>query len=110
MNKYAISIHALRAEGDALYDVLIRRRKISIHALRAEGDVQYLVDYATDYKFLSTPSVRRATPEPVICSLKSGYFYPRPPCGGRPSRIPPCRFLVEFLSTPPVRRATRGRI
>ena len=57
----AISIHALREEGDRLG--LLRRYKmdISIHALREEGD---------------SPSTPRR--------WNSWNFYPRPPRGGRP--------------------------
>ena len=60
---HEISIHALREEGDHLE--IIRRQTthhISIHALREEGD----------------PAPRRP-------SLRTGYFYPRPPRGGRPN-------------------------
>ena len=56
----AISIHALREEGDPGRSCYASRGPISIHALREEGD-------------LSTPSVCAATL----------YFYPRPPRGGR---------------------------
>ena len=34
----AISIHALREEGDAVVDLDAVLRRISIHALREEGD------------------------------------------------------------------------
>ena len=37
------------------------------------------------YKFLSTPSARRATPTDTITALWLFYFYPRPPRGGRPA-------------------------
>ena len=83
-NYLEISIHALRGEGDSGF---IRARqffKISIHALRGEGDVvrvkadplevfisihalrgegDFYADFAQqgDEKFLSTPSVGRAT-------------------------------------------------
>ena len=79
--------------------------RISIHALREEGDKKTVSRNATASKFLSTPSARRATEHaeinsrigqflstpsarratwtgrsrPAIC----GYFYPRPPRGGR---------------------------
>ena len=57
----AISIHALREEGDPL-DILERQLQIniSIHALREEGDLVTLV-LSADRVFLSTPSARRAT-------------------------------------------------
>ena len=34
-----ISIHALRGEGDIVFQVFSMVRQISIHALRGEGDV-----------------------------------------------------------------------
>ena len=39
-----------------------------------------------DRRFLSTPSARRATSRRAIRSLMGAYFYPRPPRGGRPTR------------------------
>ena len=56
---------------------------ISIHALREEGDRLVLFYYRPDWKFLSTPSARRAT------------------VGGYAGSSPP-----RFLSTPSARRAT----
>ena len=38
------------------------------------------------YKFLSTPSARRATQEIQVCTGQAADFYPRPPRGGRPTR------------------------
>ena len=59
---------------------------ISIHALREEGDRLVLFYYRPDWKFLSTPSARRATPLlPRNCRCVR-HFYPRPPRGGR--RLP----------------------
>ena len=57
-----ISIHALREEGDLLserfrLDVV----QISIHALREEGDYLTARLLSPCWKFLSTPSARRAT-------------------------------------------------
>ena len=79
-------------------------------------------------KFLSTPSVRRATAGPGLLPPGPFYFYPRPPCGGRLELAfrqilgdnfyprPPCggrhgaaavwAGFGRFLSTPSVRRAT----
>ena len=57
-----ISIHALREEGDGRYQV---KRKmpdgISIHALREEGDLWKWSRKPEKFRFLSTPSARRAT-------------------------------------------------
>ena len=59
----AISIHALREEGDVRCKDLILGQQISIHALREEGD----------------------SPRPTAAFLSSN-FYPRPPRGGRRRR------------------------
>ena len=56
----AISIHALREEGDAAPKQLMANTAISIHALREEGD-KILVEFIGNME----------------------YFYPRPPRGGR---------------------------
>ena len=56
---------------------------ISIHALREEGDAMMLCVQ-------------------TVC----GYFYPRPPRGGRPARSPAPPKTSPFLSTPSARRAT----
>ena len=79
LRKHIISIHALREEGDG--DVLPHHcfQVISIHALREEGDPRLQRSVSAGARFLSTPSVRRAT----CCGWPSGhgprYFYPRPP-------------------------------
>ena len=49
--------------------------------------------YEDFVEFLSTPSARRATTSPSPASLQICYFYPRPPRGGRPARIP---FMVSM--------------
>ena len=61
----------------------IHDKEISIHALRAEGDAMIQLMPGPRLEFLSTPSVRRATR--VFGGLLGGVedFYPRPPCGGR---------------------------
>ena len=78
-----ISIHALREEGDLRDERPDRHHPISIHALREEGDVVSLKGY-----------------------LSHSDFYPRPPRGGRPSRLPKTYTEYIFLSTPSARRAT----
>ena len=149
-----ISIHALREEGDfiiltsrAVFSdfyprpprggrppglfIYVSRTWISIHALREEGDAVNESGKLTAYKFLSTPSARRATPLMSTYRPSSFNFYPRPPRGGR-RHISRCRWAVSFisihalreegdatitacnwhsdgfLSTPSARRATRG--
>ena len=63
-------------------------RAISIHALREEGDLPSRRTPPSRPLFLSTPSARRATACPQILDGDSAYFYPRPPRGGR--RAPGC--------------------
>ena len=129
-----------------------QRRAISIHALREEGDRVRANSQSSRSSFLSTPSARRATftsclPYPQrgpisihalreegdrsLCGEALGckHFYPRPPRGGRPT-ITLCKQSVRpisihalreegdllrgrsirgtcaFLSTPSARRAT----
>ena len=101
----AISIHALREEGDFFRPLSRRTAFISIHALREEGDAVQrtrLVQTINFYprpprggrrsmaescrgsaRFLSTPSARRATPMTALVVGSRRYFYPRPPRGGR---------------------------
>ena len=79
----AISIHALREEGDLLLGRRLLLGRISIHALREEGDTRTL----------------------PRCSSWA-YFYPRPPRGGRLRSFRSLRLLGPFLSTPSARRAT----
>ena len=78
-----ISIHALREEGDFPVPQPDSLTRISIHALREEGDLRTSMGTTAGWRFLSTPSARRATH--VICHPPSGgrHFYPRPPRGGR---------------------------
>ena len=57
-----ISIHALREEGDGPIRVgNLSDIEISIHALREEGDRTAHGISNAAYRFLSTPSARRAT-------------------------------------------------
>ena len=79
----AISIHALREEGDTSSHLNYRRQKISIHALREEGDIVATFDGLRVYNFYPRPprGGRRGRPR----QLHDGAdFYPRPPRGGRP--------------------------
>ena len=56
-----------------------KKMSISIHALREEGDQQPHRHSAGNCKFLSTPSVRRATFQPTNIFHAVRHFYPRPP-------------------------------
>ena len=111
---HLISIHALRGEGDEQGEEGSTPPMISIHALRGEGDHFYAKLTNADKVFQSTPSVGRATKSPMSCQTlenisihalrgegdmqtkrqqeQESDFNPRPPWGGRLSRI--------FLSTP----------
>ena len=105
-----ISIHALLAESDAVCNQLLFDTLISIHALLAESDLASLRPRSTATRFLSTLSLRRATPFRQ--------------CTVRPSRISIHALLAEsdgrrdshsaraiiFLSTLSLRRATRDCI
>ena len=84
------------------------------------------------FRFLSTPSARRATSDALKGRSRCQHFYPRPPRGGRPEKLTVDRFAraisihalreegdsavrfktqrrMTFLSTPSARRATRLR-
>ena len=104
--RIAISIHALREEGDAGPAFPRCRPAISIHALREEGDVIRASSSITICEFLSTPSARRATiappplrgvPDISIHALREEGDGILPDLKGTTS---------EFLSTPSARRAT----
>ena len=119
-----ISIHALREEGDA--ESLRGRSKcqnfyprpprggrqaskgrgagrfhISIHALREEGDGEMDAGIHADWEFLSTPSARRATSAEKSSTSSSCNFYPRPPRGGRPGKVPSLCERNDFYPRPP---------
>ena len=59
---------------------------ISIHALLAESDDGDVFLVSPSSTFLSTLSLRRATWKPQRLRSLRPYFYPRSPCGERPSR------------------------
>ena len=65
-------------------DVTIQMPNISTHALREEGDLHVIWLCLREFKFLPTPSARRATHNPVRDAKIPKHFYPRPPRGGRP--------------------------
>ena len=109
VNTFLISIHALLAESDNTRGCKKmelnnfyprspcgeRPREttsikpifgISIHALLAESDGGFGVGSWPRVIFLSTLSLRRATPLRQLQSALRGDFYPRSPCGERPSK------------------------
>ena len=78
-----ISTHALRMEGDIRRAAGLAEQPISTHALRMEGDI------SSEYN------------EPLTAN-----FYPRPPHGGRQSKIAHFGSFHLFLPTPSAWRAT----
>ena len=102
----AISIHALREEGDALALDGREILHISIHALREEGDWHGSSSPARPANFYPRPP-RGGRLLPDGWEVDDHYFYPRPPRGGRPTSVGCVTFWFLFLSTPSARRATR---
>ena len=79
---------------------------ISIHALLAESDSSSPSGSGRLWVFLSTLSLRRATKQRSKIRRPLLYFYPRSPCGERPTRPRPAAAPRKFLSTLSLRRAT----
>ena len=124
----SISIHALLAESDIHHRTRRRSPSISIHALLAESDFWRNRQNKDLYLFLSTLSLRRATGVSFrdLCAAiflstlslrratypllfwgeQHGDFYPRSPCGERPSSVLMALPPYIFLSTLSLRRAT----
>ena len=121
----AISIHALREEGD-LADLPDEQREyiISIHALREEGDDLSREVFVDELDFYPRPprggrleciGPRHGAKKISIHALReegdghrqgsgagAGHFYPRPPRGGRRSSPPPGhRWSRYFYPRPP---------
>ena len=79
---------------------------ISIHALREEGDDHVPGMIIKTGDFYPRPPRGGRPPSPfVLCSLCRN-FYPRPPRGGRLPPAAAARGARGFLSTPSARRAT----
>ena len=81
------------------------RIAISIHALREEGDPEGRQSIGHNVDFYPRP------PRGGRCAQGSGRaaernFYPRPPRGGRLKPVKLKGNTIEFLSTPSARRAT----
>ena len=81
---------------------------ISIHALLAESDLGNVVAGLRTLKFLSTLSLRRATPFCNAGNSPTANFYPRSPCGERHIFTDRIIINMKFLSTLSLRRATLG--
>ena len=73
---------------------------ISIHALLAESDPFFHDALGVHRLFLSTLSLRRATAYRRGCRKVTKNFYPRSPCGERPSvlmALPPLHISIHAL-------------
>ena len=105
-NAQLISIHALREEGDAETRTLPRLFRISIHALREEGDTSRPDTAAGRWKFLSTPSARRATGDLFVDHHQITISIHALREEGDPFVTGRSTVLMLFLSTPSARRAT----
>ena len=90
----AISIHALREEGDEAHCGSAKLlQAISIHALREEGDVE--VRQAHGDEHISIHALREEGDDPSAGRWRRVHnFYPRPPRGGR--RLS-CRHLLDAV-------------
>ena len=84
----------------------MQRAEISIHALREEGDQHPMGNRAGQRKFLSTPSVRRATD--VYTHVYPYWIFLSTPSVRRATFTTESEAVafIKFLSTPSVRRAT----
>ncbi len=126
---YRTSQRALLAESDQGGRAPGHHGRVSIHALLAESDDLATLKWDQIDLFQSTPSLRRATPGPLIhlitvndgfnprppcgerqlpvrTDFHAGSFNPRPPCGERPPVPGCCPSDGMFQSTPSLRRAT----
>ena len=80
---------------------------ISIHALREEGDTHSAYTLILVYKFLSTPSARRATLDQFLDGIHISISIHALREEGDDTTYMTGKEAVEFLSTPSARRATR---
>ena len=128
-----ISIHALREEGDAAEPHRGRycgyfyprpprggrlfqdaqgplKGGISIHALREEGDISFRSLLWEHVKFLSTPSVRRATDNSQNVPRAAKFLSTPSARRATGAAIDRIHRGLKFLSTPSARRATAAAI
>ena len=88
----AISIHALREEGDLWYTWGANQSSIFLSTPSARRATAATLTLRARVAFLSTPSARRATQKPGKARPRLANFYPRPPRGGRRREVlPRCR-------------------
>ena len=87
LGKIDISIHALRVEGDSPGYAPHFSDVISIHALRVEGDAWlHEVQRPPSQNFYPRPPGGGRQSKMYEKSNAPLYFYPRPPGGGRPEK------------------------
>ena len=102
----AISIHALLAESDPITKkppLIVSAFLSTLSLRRATSLARY---HAVGILFLSTLSLRRATVTFLFYNNQCRDFYPRSPCGERPTTIITICIVSRFLSTLSLRRAT----
>ena len=97
----AISIHALREEGDNCSSLAAAMTgRISIHALREEGDNFLLRTWHKADDFYPRPP-RGGRPSTASTFTLTAYFYPRPPRGGRQLPQWVTTMIMNFYPRPP---------
>ena len=102
----AISIHALREEGDPPAAATASPRA-NFNPRPPRGGRHKVLEIIHKYiKFQSTPSARRATCPSWAAVRVPKNFNPRPPRGGRHASRSLSLSVILFQSTPSARRAT----
>ena len=105
--KLAISIHALLAESDETQKPKPTRQNQFLSTLSLRRATPNFGGYIRSHKsFLSTLSLRRATCNFTQKRHPPHNFYPRSPCGERLVHALKFSNLMLFLSTLSLRRAT----
>ena len=101
-----ISIHALLAESDLSPKPKDKSNRISIHALLAESDraLRQLQSALRHFYPRSPCGERRRALRQLQSALR--HFYPRSPCGERQHAYQLVLWVLRFLSTLSLRRAT----
>ena len=104
-----ISIHALLAESDRYPAILGNAEAISIHALLAESDrTRMLTGCVYTYFYPRSPCGERRYS--LRRSAQDWHFYPRSPCGERQHAYNLVLWVLRFLSTLSLRRATANAV
>ena len=101
-----ISIHALLAESDGGVQSSCFGKIIFLSTLSLRRATRYGRPVDVQLVFLSTLSLRRATSMGGHAQRFFSNFYPRSPCGERPTTAGCCLQIILFLSTLSLRRAT----